>query len=177
MVGITPTELPGTWETLSYRYACPELVERDHQGRRSETQYDEQTVLTYVYAVPIRLSLRAGSEFAERDGDHCIAEYDDNGVLQRTYIYGPGVDQPICMIEEAGTYEGTYYYHFDALGSVVALSNSAGNTVQAYDYSVWGQVGAEVVDHPNPYMFTARRFDKETGLCYYRARYYTPEIG
>jgi RHS repeat-associated protein len=29
----------------------------------------------------------------------------------------------------------------------------------------------------NPYMFTGRRFDLETGLYYYRARYYNPQIG
>ncbi|MFC1781557.1 RHS repeat-associated core domain-containing protein [Planctomycetota bacterium] len=29
----------------------------------------------------------------------------------------------------------------------------------------------------NPYMFTGRRFDLETGLYYYRARYYNPYIG
>ena len=29
----------------------------------------------------------------------------------------------------------------------------------------------------NPYMFTGRRFDDETGLYYYRARYYSPGIG
>jgi RHS repeat-associated protein len=29
----------------------------------------------------------------------------------------------------------------------------------------------------NPYYFTARRLDVETGLYYYRARYYKPEIG
>ena len=29
----------------------------------------------------------------------------------------------------------------------------------------------------NPYFFTGRRYDKETGLYYYRARYYSPELG
>jgi RHS repeat-associated protein len=29
----------------------------------------------------------------------------------------------------------------------------------------------------NPYLFTGRRFDIETGLYYYRARYYNPHIG
>jgi RHS repeat-associated protein len=29
----------------------------------------------------------------------------------------------------------------------------------------------------NPYMFTARRYDDETGLYYYRARMYTPTLG
>jgi len=44
------------------------------------------------------------------------------------------------------------------------------------DYSVWGQVGAWDSDHPNPYLFTGRRFDTETGLYYHLARYYS-EIG
>jgi RHS repeat-associated protein len=71
-----------------------------------------------------------------------------------------------------------YYYHYDALGSVVALSNSAGDTVQAYQYSVYGQVAASDPNFTaNPYLFTARRFDYETGLYYYRARYYNPYIG
>ena len=29
----------------------------------------------------------------------------------------------------------------------------------------------------NPYYFTGRRYDEETGLYYYRARYYSPSIG
>jgi RHS repeat-associated protein len=42
---------------------------------------------------------------------------------------------------------------------------------------VYGQVGASDASHPNRFMFTGREFDKETGLYYYRARYYKPEIG
>ena len=34
-----------------------------------------------------------------------------------------------------------------------------------------------VSDVNNPYMFTGRRFDPETALYYYRARYYAPDIG
>ncbi len=71
-----------------------------------------------------------------------------------------------------------YYYHYDGLGSVVALSDSNSDTIQTYDYSVYGQVAAEDPDFlTNPYMFTGRRFDIETGLYYYRARYYNPYIG
>jgi len=71
-----------------------------------------------------------------------------------------------------------YYYHFNGLGSVVALSDSNGDTVQTYEYSVYGQVAAEDPEFlTNPYMFTGRRFDIETGLYYYRARYYNPHIG
>jgi len=70
-----------------------------------------------------------------------------------------------------------YYYHYDGLGSVVALSNSNDDSCQSYEYSAYGQVAASDPNHPNPYMFTGRRFDIETGLYYYRARYYNPHIG
>jgi len=79
------------------------------------------------------------------------------------------------MIEVAESQ--TYYYHYDGLGSVVALSDSSGDTVQTYEYSVYGQVAVEDINHPNPYMFAGRRFDIEIGLYYNRARYYNPYTG
>ena len=151
-----PEPDPAAWLTLLYHY--------DAAGRRVEKKYDSSVVTKYVY-----------------DGDSCLAEYDVSGNLRRKYIYGPGVDQPVCMIEAAGSYAGTYYYHFDALGNVVALTSGnvdhMGETVQVYDYDVYGRVGATDASHPNRFMFTGREFDKETGLYYYRARYYKPEIG
>ena len=39
--------------------------------------------------------LAACPELGERDGDHCIAEYDGEDQLLRKYIYGPGVDPGI----------------------------------------------------------------------------------
>jgi RHS repeat-associated protein len=70
-----------------------------------------------------------------------------------------------------------YYYHYDALGSVVALSDADGDTVQVYEYSSLPQVAASDPNHTNPFLFTGRRFDNETGLYYYRARYYNPYVG
>ena len=140
------------WDRIEYAY--------DAAGRRIEKKVDGATQVKYVY-----------------DGDHIIAEYNNAGTLLRKYVHGAGIDQPICMIEASGAYAGTHYYHYDALGSCVAMTNSAGNVVQLYEYSVYGQVAASDADHPNRFMFTGREFDKDTGLYYYRARYYHPEIG
>jgi RHS repeat-associated protein len=61
--------------------------------------------------------------------------------------------------------------------SVIALTNSSGSTVEVYEYSVYGEVSASDPNHPNRFLFTGREFDKDTGLYYYRARYYNPYIG
>jgi RHS repeat-associated protein len=150
-VDYVQTPVPADWQTITYTY--------DPSGRRIAKSYDGQTVAKYLY-----------------DGPSLIAEYDGFDNLLRKYIYGPGIDQPICMIDVADANE-TYYYHFDGLGSVVALTDDAGDTVEVYEYSIFGEVSASDPNHPNPFMFTGREFDKETGLYYYRARYYNPYIG
>ena len=59
----------------------------------------------------------------------------------------------------------------------MALSDAAGDTVQTYEYSVYGEVAVEDANHPNPYMFAGVRYDIEIGLYYNRARYYNPFTG
>ncbi len=147
----SPTQDPDHWNTVKYKY--------DPSGRRVEKNVDGYKT-RYIY-----------------DGGNIIAEYDGNGNLTRKYIHGARVDELVCMIDVADS-SAVYYYHYDGLGSVVALSDSSGDSCQSYEYSVYGQVAASDPDfRANPYLFTGRRFDYETGLYYYRARYYNPYIG
>ncbi len=139
------------WETVEYTY--------DPSGRRIAKTFDGVLTNQYVY-----------------DGDNMIAEYDGDGTLVRKYIQGARIDQPVSMIDVEDS-NAVYYYHYDALGSVVALSNVSGTTVEVYEYSAFGEVAATDANNPNPFTFTGREFDKETGLYFYRARYYAPEIG
>jgi RHS repeat-associated protein len=147
--GPSPKQDPTNWQQIVYK--------QDVTGRRVEKKVDGYST-RYVY-----------------DGSQVIAEYDGNNNLLRKYIYGPGIDQPVCMIDVADS--KTYYYHYDALGSVVALSDSSGSTVETYEYSVYGEVAASDANNPNPYMFAGRRYDIEIGLYYNRARYYNPYTG
>jgi len=64
----------------------------------------------------------------------------------------------------------------DGLRSVVVLSNAAGNVGESYTYDVFGQPSS-AGSVGNPYFFTGRRFDTETGLYYYRFRYYSTYLG
>lgn len=59
---------------------------------------------------------------------------------------------------------------------MAALSDANGDIVETYSYDVFGEPN-RVSSVGNPYMFTGRRYDNETGLHYYRARYYAYDIG
>lgn len=106
------------------------------------------------------------------DGNQVIAEYNSSGQMLMRYVYGPGIDQPICMITGANA----YYYHFDGLGSVVVLTNTSGNIVESYTYSPYGEVSMPS-SLGNPYLYTGREYDKDIGIYYYRTRYYDQELG
>lgn len=135
-------------------------------------------------------TLTAYTEYAY-NGNQVVAEYDDNDLdgdvdyLARKFVYGPGIDEPICMIvyNTSGTETDRYFYHFDALGSVIALSqydsgNGHASIVEQYEYSAFGETTVTLDGSTdNPYRFTGRRWDDETGLYYYRARIYVPELG
>jgi len=66
------------------------------------------------------------------------------------------------------------YNHQDGLGSIVALSSSTGAVGDKYTYGVYGET-ANLTG--NTFRYSGRRLDAETGLYYYRARYYSPKIG
>jgi RHS repeat-associated protein len=114
------------------------------------------------------------------DGDSVIAEYVGTTCV-RKYVFGPGIDEPISMTAGANK----YYYHFDGLGSVTALSNTNGQIVERYSYDVYGKPTIRDINNSvvsvssvaNRFMFTGREYDTETGNYYYRARYYSPKLG
>jgi RHS repeat-associated protein len=63
----------------------------------------------------------------------------------------------------------------DGLGSVVALSDSAGTVQTQYTYEPFGKTTTAGASSSNPSKYTARE-DDDTGLYYYRARYYSPTL-
>jgi RHS repeat-associated protein len=57
------------------------------------------------------------------------------------------------------------------------LSNSAGALVNTYTYDSFGKLTASTGTLVNPFQYTGREFDPETGLYEYRARYYDQNVG
>ena len=135
-------------------------------GRRIEKRVEsidkgvaENRVYTYVY-----------------ENEDIILEYltASTGVNETSrYIHGPGIDEPVAM-ERGGN---IYYYHADGLGSITAMTDGGGAVAQAYEYDSFGKLHDRMNAVKQPYTYTGREWDKDTGLYYYRARYYDQETG
>ena len=95
-----------------------------------------------------------------------------SGTQTARYAQG-GVDQPVAE-SRSGT---TAFYEQDGIGSVTSLSNTAGTLSNTYTYDTFGNLTASSGSLGNPFQYTGRDFDVETGLRYYRARYYDPATG
>ena len=105
------------------------------------------------------------------DGLDIVQEIKD-GMVTVNYIRTLNIDEPLARIEADGTIR---YYHADALGSIIALTDDLGNVRTQYNYSPFGET--EIIGEPsdNPFQYTARENDN-TGLYYFRARYYSPYL-
>jgi RHS repeat-associated protein len=121
----------------------------------------------------IQKSASSGTTNYIYDGVNVLEEVGTTGALVSRYTHGPGIDEPLALLR-SGT---TSYYEADGLGSVTSLSNSSGALVSTNVYDSFGKLTSSGGTIINPYRFTGRELDSETGLYYYRARYYDPSIG
>ena len=137
---------PTAIATSTYRY--------DGLGRRIEKVANGQTK-RYIY-----------------DGEDILLEYDGANVLQARYTHGPGIDEPIAVTKGGST----FFYHQDGLGTVTDLTDSAGATGKSYSYDAYGTIVEQTGTVDQPYTYTGRELDQETGLYYYRARSMTRRL-
>jgi RHS repeat-associated protein len=115
------------------------------------------------------------------DGARCIEEQTTGGITIATYVFGNRVDEVLTMDRNSET----YYFHENSLGSIYAVTTGTGTVAERYSYNAYGEVtfldanGNSIVTSTigNRILFTGREFDSETGLYYYRARYYSAEQG
>lgn len=73
--------------------------------------------------------------------------------------------------------EEVFFYHNDALGSPVAMTDASGAVVWEADYQPFGEEWNLSEVESNGHRFTGKELDSETGLHYFRARYYDSRLG
>ena len=118
------------------------------------------------------------------DGWRTIEERNASDTETQQYVYGVYEDEPLTLDPASGP---RLFYHQNALYSTFALTNLSGSVAEGYQYEPYGQQTVLMPDFTtpigtvsavgNPYMFTGQRFDPETGLMYYKNRYYSLSLG
>lgn len=103
-----------------------------------------------------------------------IAEADKDGTIQDYYIHGLGLAAKVSADGKT-----VRYYHYDPIGSTVALSDPAGSVTDTYAYDEFGRVLGRTGNTPNPFQYVGQLGVQgdPTGLHYMRARYYDPTAG
>ncbi len=107
------------------------------------------------------------------DGSNIEEELNANGTLGERYTYGPGVDEPLVGQRQPKI----FFYEADGLGSVTSLTDPTGAVAATYTYDSFGFLTNSTGSATNWFRYTAREFDSDTALYYYRARYYDPTVG
>ncbi len=119
----------------------------------------------------IQKTIASGATNYVYDGANIVADLDGSGAILARYVQGAGIDEPLAL----NTSAGTEFFEADGLGSITSLSGSAGLT-DTYTYKPFGITTATGTS-TNRFRYTGRDWDQETGLYYYRARYYDPTTG
>lgn len=144
----------------------------DGLGRRIEKEIIEGSIVSrksYIY-----------------NGDNILLEYNTSGttpVETARYIGTREIDDNLMSIKNGKP----YFFHKDHLGSIVAITNDAGEVVQKNQYSSFGkilsiknkerkEIGIDGATEKS-FAYTGREWDKEIDLYYYRARHYDPQVG
>ncbi len=104
------------------------------------------------------------------DGTNTVQEL-TGSTPKANLLNGADVDSLIARSDAAGTTAPLK----DALGSSLALVNSAGSLATTYTYEPFGKTTTSGTASGNSYQYTGRENDG-AGLYYYRARYYNPSL-
>jgi len=156
----------GTW-TFTY----------DFDNRLKTAAVKGGVSLAYTYDTLGRLVTRGvGKTAANRylyDGNQLIGEYSSTGTLIRRFVRGPAMDEALVVYDGTGAATRTWLYA-DHEGSVTATATAAGELGSALSYGPFGEPN---VTTGVPIRYTGQRLDPDSGLYYYKSRWYSPYLG
>jgi RHS repeat-associated protein len=177
----------------------------DAENRLSEVRRasDNELIASYRYDSMSRRIRKTTTEFAPQgaddrvfvyDGWNLLCEYEVTSnqlALDRAYTWGPdlsgslqgagGVGGLLAVDEKDGSsvHSPLYDGNGNVLGLVQGTASTPASVSATYDYDAFGNTVFENESGAveNPFRFSTKYFDKETGFYYYGYRYYDPVTG
>lgn len=106
-------------------------------------------------------------------GGNLLAEADSLNNITRYYIYGLGLLAIVTPSDQV------YCYHFNAIGSTIAMTDQTQAMVNKYAYDPFGNIVNQVEAVSQPFRFVGQFgvMTEPNGFYYMRARYYDPDVG
>ena len=158
---ISKTDGTGTW---TYTW--------DFENRLKQVTRPDGITVSYKYDPLGRRIQRTPSNGVftnyTYDGQDVVLDQNSDGSTVR-YLNGPGIDNKLRQTSSTGA----LYFAQDHLGSTRALTSANGSLVESINYDSFGK-GASSLTR---YGYTGREWDGDTGLYYYRNRWYDPQVG
>lgn len=125
------------------------------------------------------------------DGQNLEVEMGPSNILLRSYIWGHDVSGTFTGAGGVGGLLATQFYTnsqpsilgfcaYDGNANVTALINATDKSVIArYEYDPFGQLirNCGPVANQNPFRFSTKYYDEETGLTYFSSRFYSSQFG
>jgi RHS repeat-associated protein len=154
------------WDDASRLIAIDDeqLTYNGFNALTSSTKDGQQIAFDYNYAI---------------ETTPIVAERKPEGEPLRYYVWTP--DGQLLYMIDARQGNQVYFYHFDHLGSTLALTDQAGKLTDAYAYSPYGQLLAHQGENDQPFTFIGewgvRQADARGTLFYMRSRYYDALTG
>jgi RHS repeat-associated protein len=155
----------------------------DAQNRLKSVTYGSTTTTFKYDGLNRKISQTVGgvTTYDVWDGWNLIEERGTGNTLQNAYVYGAG------EIVEKITGTTPYFYYQDGSGSTSHLSDAAGNLLESYTYSGFGQPtfydanGAPRIPNTSAYgvrhLFQGQLWTQQTGLNDHRNRTALPTMG
>lgn len=124
----------------------------------------------------------SGTEQFYYSGARVCVETDGSQSVTKEYIHGGQYIDEIITVITGGN---PYYYLYDLRYNMYAMVDDLANILERARYEGYGKqelmddsfslIGSPLVDQP--YSYTGQRLDVESGLQYYRARYFDNDLG
>jgi RHS repeat-associated protein len=164
--GNTLTDASGRSFTWDFENRLTQAVVPGTNGGTTTFKYDP-------FGRRIQKSGPLGTTNYLYDGPNLIEGTNASGAEVAGYTQTRRIDEMLAEMDGSTT----DYYQADGQGSIISLSASSGTLANTYTYDSFGNLMNSTGTLKNPFQYTGREFDAETGIYEYRARYFDSSIG
>jgi len=148
----------------------------DYENMLTSVILPDSATINYNYSSTgsrLRRSNTTHSSYYFYAFEDILMKFDAIGDVLERNTHSNIIDEPLTT-EIGGN---LYCYHSDKSLSIRLVTDSSSEISASYRYTAFGEIENQTGNFDSDYSYTGREKDNETGLYFYRTRYYNPSIG